>query len=226
MQVSIIIPVYNENRINEIIDSIITNETSITYEIIVIDTPEANTINSIENPQVKTFTAPKGRAYQMNAGFKHAQGEFLLFLHADTQLPANALELVVKTLERPSPYDAGAFDIAFDSNNPVMEKIAMLASKRSRFFNIAFGDQAIFVKKEVFENIGGYKHIMLMEDINFMQKLRRKKHKIKLLDEKVITSARRYEEAKHPLLISARNLMLQLLYFCGIDPNSLAKFYK
>lgn len=226
MQVSIIIPVYNENSINEIIDCIISNETSITYEIIVVDTSEKTTLKLIENETVIQVVSQKGRAYQMNAGFKVAKGEYLLFLHADTKLPPHALDSVVKTLEKPNPYSAGAFDLSFDSENKVLDKIAALASKRSKFFTLPFGDQALFVKKDVFENIGGFKQIMLMEDVHFIQKLKRKKHKIKILDEKVLTSARRYESAKHPLIISVRNMALLTLYFCGMNPNTLSKYYK
>ena len=225
MQVSIIIPVYKENEINKIIDSIITNQTSITYEIIVVDGDEGTTIREIRDESVIKLTSQKGRSYQMNEGFKKAKGDILLFLHADTFLPKHALEEIVDALEAPSKYSAGAFDIAFDSENKIINKIGQIASWRSRTLKLPFGDQAIFVKKDIFEQIGGYKEIDLMEDINFIQKLKRKKHRIIILEEKILTSARRWEE-KGQILNTVRNLILQFLYFVGVNPNTLAKFYK
>ena len=226
MQVSIIIPVYQEKNINKLIESIITKPTSISYEIIVVDSDNGSTTQLIENEDIICISCEKkGRSYQMNEGFKHASGEILLFLHADTFLPKNALESVVKALEAPSTYSAGAFDIAFDSDNKIISNIAKFASWRSRKLKLPFGDQAIFVKKEVFENIGGYKEIDLMEDVNFIQKLKRKKYKITILDDAILTSARRWED-KGEIFTTLRNLLLQALYFLGIHPNKLAKFYK
>ncbi len=224
MQVSIIIPVYHENNINKIIDSIISNETSIDYEIIVVDIEDQSTIKLIENEEVITTTAPQGRAFQMNKGFKLAGGDYLLFLHADTLLPNNALECIVKTLDAPSPYSAGAFDISIDTDDKILTKISKMASWRSKFFKLPYGDQAIFVKKEVFENIGGYREISLMEDVNFMQKLKRKKQKIQILEEQIITSARRWEK-NGVIKTTLTNIALQLLYFAGVHPNTLAKYY-
>ncbi len=225
MQVSIIIPVYHENNINKFIDSIISNETSIDYEIIVVDVEDQSTIKFIENEDIITTTAPKGRAFQMNKGFKLAGGEYLLFLHADTLLPKNALELIVKTLDAPSPYSAGAFDISIDTDDKILTKISQFASWRSKFFKLPYGDQAIFVKKDVFENIGGFREISLMEDVNFMQKLKRKKQKVQILEEPALTSARRWEK-NGVLKTTLTNIILQLLYFVGVNPNDLAKYYK
>lgn len=224
MQVSIIIPVYQENNINKVIDAIIANKPSVDYEIIVVDVEDGSTIQHIENKEVIMTTAPKGRSFQMNKGFKVAGGEYLLFLHADTLLPKNALELVVKTLEAPSPYSAGAFDIHIDGENKVIDKISKFLSWKSRFLKQPTGNQAIFVKKEVFENIGGYREIEFNEDINFIEKLKRKKHKIEILEEPALTSARRWEDEGLFKAI-AKNVVLQLLYYAGVNPNKLAKYY-
>lgn len=225
MDISIIIPVYQEDNINQLIDSIITNETSITYEIIVVDGDDGSTTEKISHENIITINSVKGRSYQMNAGFKKAKGEILLFLHADTFLPNQALEKIVQSLEKPSKYSAGAFDLSFDSSNKIINKIGEIASWRSRKLLMPYGDQAIFVKREVFEQIGGYKEIDLMEDINFIQKLKRKKYKLTILEDKILTSPRRWEN-KGAILNTVRNLILQLLYYMGVDPNKLAKFYK
>lgn len=224
MQVSIIIPVFNESNINKVIDSIIANKSSVDYEIIVVDAEDGTTIKQIDNKDVITSTAQKGRSFQMNKGFKLAGGEFLLFLHADTTLPNNGLELVVKTLEAPSPYSAGAFDVHIDGENKVVDKISKFVSWKSRFLKQPTGNQAIFVKKEVFENIGGYREISFNEDVNFIEKLKRKKHKIEILEEPVLTSARRWEEEGLVKSV-AKNIILQVLYYAGVNPNKLAKYY-
>ena len=99
-----------------------------------------------------------------------------------------------------------------------------MASWRSRKTRLPYGDQAIFIKKETFEKLRGYENIALMEDINLMQKLKRKKFKIKILKQKVTTSARKYE--KNGLLYNVlRNWILLSLYFLGVSPNKIAKFY-
>jgi rSAM/selenodomain-associated transferase 2 len=160
----------------------------------------------------------------MNEGAKKATGEILLFLHADTYLPKNAIALIINTLSSHT-ISAGAFDLDFDTDNKKIKTIAKVASWRSRKTQLPYGDQAIFIKRKVFERVKGYENYLLMEDINLMQKLKKKKFQIKILDQKVITSAKKWEEngvVKNTL----RNWLLIGLYFCGIHPNRLAKYYK
>ena len=160
----------------------------------------------------------------MNEGAKYATCEILLFLHVDTTLSENALLHVKKVLEDKSVV-AGAFDLDFDTQRKGLRFIAKVASWRSRKTRLPYGDQAIFIKKEVFDSVGGYADIALMEDVNLMQKLKRQNLKIKIIDKKVITSARKYE--KNGIIYNMlRNWILISLYFLGVNPDKLAKFYK
>ena len=160
----------------------------------------------------------------MNEGAKIASGDILLFLHADTVLPLNALELINDTLNDKETI-AGAFDLSFDAKSLALNIIAKVASLRSRLTKIPYGDQAIFIKKEVFAQIHGYEDLALMEDVNLMQKLKKQNYKIKILDEKVITSARKWQNSGI-VYTTVRNWILISLYYCGIHPNKLSKFYK
>lgn len=160
----------------------------------------------------------------MNEGAKIAKYENLLFLHADTVLPLNALQLVSKTLNN-HDISAGAFDLAFNKKSFALNIISTVASYRSRLTRLPYGDQAIFIKKEVFEKVGGYEDMLLMEDVNLMQKLKRNNFKIKILKQKVLTSSRKWENSG-VIYTTLRNWILLGLYFCGISPNKLAKFYR
>ncbi len=160
----------------------------------------------------------------MNKGSNKASGDYLLFLHADTYLPRDAYSLIINTLSSPT-ISAGAFDLDFDTDDKKLKTLAKIASWRSRKTKLPYGDQAIFIKRKVFERVKGYESYMLMEDINLMQKLKKKHFNIKILDQKVITSAKKYE-VNGVVKNTLRNWLLQALYFCGINPNRLAKFYK
>lgn len=192
-------------------------------EIIVVDGDDSSTLDLIQRTDVIKIASVKGRATQMNAGAKIAVGEYLLFLHADTVLPQNAAALVQKSLQCKNTV-AGAFSFEFDSSSKVLRIIAKIANWRSRITKIPFGDQAIFIKKEIFEKIGGYEKIELMEDVALMRNLKREGLRIEILPQKVITSARKYE--KNGIFYNViRNWILLILYFLGTDPNKLARFY-
>jgi len=193
-------------------------------EIIIVDGDNSSTIKNIKNKNVLKIDSLKGRANQMNEGARLASGDILLFLHADTILPDNAFELIRKSFEN-NQIKAGAFDLSFTNNSFAFKIIAFTASFRSRLTRLPYGDQAIFIKKEIFEAIGKYENISLMEDVNLMQKLKNVKCKIKILSAKVITSSRKWED-KGIVYTTLRNWVLISLYFCNINPNKLEKYYK
>jgi rSAM/selenodomain-associated transferase 2 len=218
-KISVIIPVYNEILINECLKNLVGAD-----ETIVVDGNGTSTLDLIESLHVKKISSQKGRANQMNEGAKYATSEVLLFLHVDTILPLDAL-LHVKEALKQKDVVAGAFDLDFDTQKSGLKFIAKIASWRSRTTRLPYGDQAIFIKKDVFESIGGYEDIALMEDVNLMQKLKKQKLKIEIINQKVITSPRRYE--KNGILFNLlKNWVLISLYFVGVNPDKLAKFYK
>jgi hypothetical protein len=116
----------------------------------------------------------------MNKGASLASSDILLFLHADTILPKNAFNEILNILSS-KDIKAGAFDLSFNSNKNILKIIARVASWRSRITKIPYGDQAIFIKKDIFEKIGKYENIPLMEDVNLMQKLKKQNYKNKTI---------------------------------------------
>lgn len=134
--------------------------------------------------------APRGRARQMNAGAAAARGEVLLFLHADTILPTGADRHVLRAVA--GGCDWGRFDVRIAGRHPMLRVVAMLMNWRSRLTGIATGDQAIFVRRELFQRIGGFPDQPLMEDIELSRRLRRVSAPA-CLPARVTTSGRRWE---------------------------------
>ena len=192
---SIIIPVYNEeNKINLLLENLPFNSDLYSYEIIVIDgNPSKNTIKNITIDEVNKLSSKPGRALQMNSGAESASGEILLFLHADTKLPLNAFEIINNSLAN-EKYVAGAFSLKIDNCKYSYRIIEFVANLRSRISRIPFGDQSIFIKKDFFSEIGGYKEIPLLEDVELMKRIRKAKRKIFISKSFVRTSSRKWEK--------------------------------
>jgi rSAM/selenodomain-associated transferase 2 len=173
-------------------------------------------------PQVRLVPSQRGRARQMNAGARVANGSILLFLHADTRLPA-ATETAIRESFADLRVVGGRFDVRFDCPRPAFRMIAALMNGRSRVSRIFTGDQAIFVRREVFEALGGYPDIPLMEDVEFTRRLKRK-GRLACLWLQVTTSARKWEREG---VIRTILLMwtLRFQYFAGVSPHSLYRRY-
>lgn len=167
------------------------------------------------------FVAPRGRAAQMNAGAAACPADVLLFLHADTELPEDA-DTLVQTTTR-GRHQWGRFDVCIDSARPLLWLVGHLINRRSRWTGIASGDQAIFVRHELFCSVGGFPDIALMEDIAMSSALKRHGPPV-CLRECVTTSARRWESngAWRTILMMWR---LRAAYFFGADPARLARQY-
>lgn len=158
----------------------------------------------------------------MNAGAREAHGEILLFLHADTHLPHGAGEAIRAALADPRIV-GGRFDVRLDSPRAIFQVIAFLMNVRSRLTRIATGDQALFVRRHTFATMGGYSDIPLMEDVELTKRLKRH-GKIACLRLPVIASARKWEREgvfRTILLMWT----LRLLYFLGVNPTRLHRFY-
>jgi rSAM/selenodomain-associated transferase 2 len=194
-------------------------------EIIVVDgSQERDTLSAIHSNCVIKISSEQGRAKQMNAGALVAKGEILIFLHADTELPLHALKKIDSLTDR-REYVGGAFDLGIKSDKLIFRVIEILSSLRSRLNRIPFGDQAIFIRKEYFDRIGGYKEIPLMEDVELMRRIKRSENKIWIFDDRVMTSPRRWEK-EGVFYCTLRDWTLQALYFLGLSPDKLSRFYK
>ena len=223
---SIIVPVFHEgDRINDLMEHLYQLDTEKTREIIVVDgAQEMDTLRAIDSNHVIKVSSEKGRAKQMNAGASMANGEILIFLHADTELPILSFKKIRAVMEQEG-YVAGAFDLGIKSKKLIFKIIAFLASLRSRLNRIPYGDQAIFIRKEYFNKIGGYQEIPLMEDVELMKRIKKSGHKIRIFHDRVRTSPRRWEK-EGVIFCIFRNLTLQTLYALGTSPHKLARFYK
>jgi rSAM/selenodomain-associated transferase 2 len=161
--------------------------------------------------------APRGRALQMNAGAQAARGDALVFLHADTRLPAQADAAILAALQS---HLWGRFDVKIDGDHALLKVVACAMSLRSRLTGIATGDQAIFVRREAF---GGFPEIALMEDVAFCKAMKRRAPPA-CLRETVLTSGRRWE-SRGVLRTIVLMWRLRLMFFLGARPDDLARIY-
>jgi rSAM/selenodomain-associated transferase 2 len=231
MRISVIIPTLDEERT---IMTLLAHTVSLGFdELIVVDggsldqtrqlveSYKPSTHLAAQSP-VRLMTAPCGRARQMNEGAKASRGEILLFLHADTQLPDGAKTMIETALDDQQMV-GGRFDVRFDRPSMWGTVISRMMNWRSRMSGIATGDQALFVRRPIFEQIGGFADIPLMEDINFSRRLKRKGASA-ALTATVTTSFRRWE--RHgPLRTILLMWALRFLYWIGVSPHRLTKLY-
>lgn len=191
-------------------------------ELIIVDGGSSDRSRQIAAPLVdRVVQAKKGRAVQMNIGASFAQGEILWFLHADSLPRAGAEELIRQALHRDHAW--GRFDVRLSGNRPLLRMVETLMNLRSRLTGIATGDQGIFVRRSVFEQLGGYPEIPLMEDIALSRALKRIGPPA-CLRQRIVTSSRRWEQngILKTILLMWR---LRLAYFLGADPADLARSY-
>ena len=199
--------------------------------LVVVDSGSTDATWALARVQAdQVLCAPRGRASQMNAGAQALLADpaidTLLFLHADTQLPADADRLIARALaqdQRATPQVWGRFDVRIDGSHPLLRVVERMMNWRSRISGIATGDQAIFVQRAAFEEVGGYSDIALMEDIRLCAQLKRLSPPA-CVGVPAHTSARRWE--KHGVLRTIVLMWrLRAAYFFGATPQALALRY-
>lgn len=223
MRFSIIMPVLNEEAVlEEHLMYLVKQYASYDCELIIVDGGSHDATVTIAQRYGNVIHAPRGRATQMNNGAKAAHGDVLLFLHADTRLPDNALRAIEQALSVPHVV-GGAFRMCFNCDQWPYRLVAWTTNLRSRTRTIFTGDQAYFIRADSFHAIGGYPEQPLMEDLEIIKRLRAI-GKVVLLPHYVITSARRHE--KVGLLRSVLFMWyLRLLYKFGVSPAQLQRMY-
>lgn len=222
-QFSIIIPVLHESRgINDLVRHLRALENAEKCELIVVDgSAEADTVRVIADSDVLRLSASPGRAKQMNAGAAAASGDILLFLHADTYLPDDALTQIDRVMND-GMYAGGAFDLGIDAPRQIYRLIAAVASARARFTRIPYGDQAIFIKKKTFHRLGCYPEIPIMEDVALMEQIKKSGGRIYIVPRCVATSPRRWEQ-KGIIRTTMGNWFLLATYYLGVSPDVLVR---
>jgi rSAM/selenodomain-associated transferase 2 len=220
---SIIIPVLNEEAGIAAMLQGLSGLRARGAEVIVVDGGNRDRTAALAGPLCdRLIAAPRGRAAQMNAGAAVAGGDVLLFLHADTSLPADADRLVREGLAA-SGRPWGRFDVRIDGRHPLFPVIAAMMNLRSRLTGIATGDQAIFVDRGAFAAVGGFPDIALMEDIVLSRRLKRLGRPL-CLHAQALTSGRRWE--KHGVVRTILTMWrLRLAFFLGAEPGKLAASY-
>jgi rSAM/selenodomain-associated transferase 2 len=221
MLVSIVIPTFNEARL--IRTTIATlNQLRGQYEIVIADGGSTDeTVALAQSCGLPVIVAPRGRGPQMNAGAAATTGHALLFLHADTRLPDNALQWIEAALQAPDVC-GGHFHLRF-AGATYGAKVLTQIYPLLRWLGLVYGDSAIFVRRSVFESVGGFRDLPLFEDCDLYQRLRQTGHFVRL-PEYATTSSRRFEGRFFRTF--AHWAMLQALYWLGVAPQRLANMYR
>ena len=217
---SIIIPTLNEEE--NIAACLAATRNAPNVERIVVDGGSRDRTREIARSfGAKVMSGPTGRARQMNSGADSAAGDLLLFLHADTRVPEGYADTVRRVLTLPGIV-AGAFEFHLDASSSGLRIIEQVANWRSRFLQLPYGDQAIFVHSSLFRELGGYRDLPIMEDFEFIQRLKRT-GRIFTAPYPAITSARRWEELgtwKATLM----NYAIVIAYYLGVSPARIYRY--
>lgn len=215
MAVSIIIPLYNERNLEPLLANL--NALNGEFEVIFVvgDNTHYNTQNFTQ------IHSEAGRAKQLNLGVKRAKFENLWFLHADSSFSKDSILEIEKFL---ATNKLGAFRLKFDSDRTLLKICAFFSNLRVKFGGIAFGDQGMFLSRELFLKLGGFKEIRIMEDYEFSLNAKKNALKFALCSEFITTSSRRF--LKHGTLkMMAKMPISRLLYRLGVSENKILRFY-
>lgn len=220
-RISVIIPALDEaDHLEACLASIADQEGASATEIIVVDGGSTDATREIAARAATVIGAPRGRGSQLNAGARAASGNVLLFLHADSTLHPRALAALGAALTDPGIV-GGTFTLRFDRDHPLLRFYAWCTRMPLALFH--YGDQGIFVRRDVYDGMCGFREWPLMEDVDFLARLRRA-GRTALLPLPVTTSARRF--ARHGVVRQQmRNAILVLLFRLGVSPHRLAAWY-
>jgi rSAM/selenodomain-associated transferase 2 len=220
MKLSIIIPTLNEERsLREILVSI----SSHAHEIIVVDGGSKDgTVEVARRYASVVLDSNRGRGIQQHTGACHAQGDVLLFLHADTWLPKGFEIMIQRTLSDKKTV-FGAFHLGHHPSTAFLNLVALMANLRSLLLKMPYGDQGLFLRGSDYFRVGGFKDLPLLEDVDLVRRLN-KIGKFRLVKAKVRTSARRYNR-NGVIYTTVRNWSLIIRYLLGQSPERLHRFY-
>lgn len=214
--VTIIIPTFNEEKNIKSIENQL-NHLKGNFEVIFTDGFSSDkTFETISYPKIQVA---KGRASQMNEAVKIAKGDYLWFLHVDSKIDIRSVEAIEK-----SDYDVGCFYLAFYPSSPLLFIASTSSSHRVRCRKIAFGDQGIFIKKKLFDEVGGYKDIPIMEDYQLSMDLKKIGKPVELLPYYIYTSSRRFKNGIIKTLWKMQKL--QYKHRKGLDIHDIKREYE
>lgn len=223
-RISVIIPVLNDAAILQSHGPALRALQARGHEVVVVDGGSRDdSLRVAREITSRVLGSDRGRALQMNAGAEAAEGDLLLFLHADTQLEPGALQSLLAEGARRGDAFWGRYDVRLDGDHWLYRVIETMMNLRARFTGIATGDQAMCVSRALFRRVGGFPCIPLMEDVALSKRLRRCAAPA-CLKPRVVASARRW--ARHGIVATTLLMWrLRLSYFLGADPARLARLY-
>jgi uncharacterized protein len=225
-KISIIIPTLNEAA--SIAQALTRLKIAPNIEIILVDGGSHDQTlaiaQTLEDLPIKILSSPPGRAHQMNQGAQVATGEILLFLHADTQLP-NRFDLLIRQALTDPQHLGGAFALQIDAQLIGLRLVEWLANWRSRALSMPYGDQGIFIRAEVFHQLGGFPTQPIMEDYELMRRLKQQGKPIVMIAAPALTSGRRWQRLG-VVKTTVINQVIVLAYRCGVSPERLARWYR
>lgn len=220
--ISVIVPIYNEaSTIASFLASI--DPLLAKHEVILSDGGSTDgTLDAASDHRLRVVSGAKGRGAQMDLGARASRGDILFFLHCDSRAPAGADKEICDVMAR---YRVGCFGIAFDAKDIFLRLVAAASNARAKISGIMYGDQGIFIERELYFEIGGFKHIPIMEDLELSLALRRCGVKAGMTKSRITTSARRFERGGAiRTLLGMRRLRAD--YRRGVDVGEIARRYK
>lgn len=223
--ISIVVPIFNEElNLKNFIYNLYCLENINKCEVLFVDGGSSdNSISILKELSYFGYSFfvsdKKGRAYQMNFGASLAKYDILWFIHSDSILQKDVINKILK-----SNFEVGCLTIKFFPSNFKMFFNSLISTKRVKFMNIAFGDQGIFIKKYIFNKIGGYSNIPIMEDYKLSEDITNLGYKIAVLNSIIYTSSRRYKNKTLKTMWEMQKL--QKMYRDGVDINEISKLYK
>lgn len=222
MRISLIIPVYNESAL---IERCLANLAELSGEVEILFADGGSTDGTLETiaGHYPVIRCPKGRARQMNAAAEQSSGDVLWFSHCDSVLPSDALEQIRAAVSGGARF--GCFHIGFDYQGPLMWCNTFNSNLRAKLWHIAFGDQGMFMTRELFVHAGGFPDLPIMEDYEFSRRMRREGVRLQVLPGRILTSGRRYR-TDHPLRTMWKMFYLRCLYRAGVDIDKIARQYR
>ncbi len=221
MKVSIIIPVFNEEKtIRRLLRTL--EPVKDKAEILFVDGGSTDRTLSLIPGEYTVLQGAKGRARQMNLGAEKSSGDVLFFLHCDSELPRDAVEQIEAVMQR---YRAGCFGIAFHSKNIWMKCCQIISNHRIKDRKVMFGDQGIFIRRKLFFEIGGFPDLPIMEDYQFSLTLKEMGVRIGIAGKRIYTSDRRFKRGRRLLVMWKMN-RLRAMYRRGVDIEKIADLYK
>jgi rSAM/selenodomain-associated transferase 2 len=222
MLLSVVIPTLNEaHTLPQLLDDL--QQVSLSLETVVADGGSTDGTASVAGARgARVVNAPQGRGVQMNAGADGARGTWLLFLHADVRVPEAARSELARAVDR--GVDAAVWSLVIDAGGTWPRVMEFGARARDRLGGLPYGDQGLLVRRTVFEEVGGYPEVPIMEDVAMVRSLTKRVH-LERLGAPVVVSPRRWER-QGPYRTWLRNSALITAYHLGVSPHRLARWYR